>query len=214
MENENNPRDSYADLDDDWDADVKSMASPAIQQNGVMAMNMNSDLNQQRKDLYPKDHLQHRKGLRSHIDGIVVDPVTSLYTIYGPSTSTKYKTPAEIEEQNARIAKFERFKKILQCPNIDLKDLKAISWGGIPDQLRSMAWQLLLGYLPSNVNRRVPTLARKRKEYLDGIRQAFESGVDKSTWHQISIDVPRTNPHIKLYSFEATQRVSYNPSLN
>jgi hypothetical protein len=25
-------------------------------------------------------------------------------------------------------------------------------------------------------------------------------------WHQISIDVPRTNPHLKLYQYEATQR--------
>jgi hypothetical protein len=25
-------------------------------------------------------------------------------------------------------------------------------------------------------------------------------------WHQISIDVPRTNPHLELYSYEATQR--------
>ena len=31
-------------------------------------------------------------------------------------------------------------------------------------------------------------------------------GLDESVWHQISIDVPRTSPHIELYSYEATQR--------
>jgi len=97
-----------------------------------------------------------------------------------------------------------------------------------------MAWQLLLGYLPTNSERRVATLERKRKEYLDGVRQAFERGtsgssepvasgiagaaagtgtnrgrgrgLDEAIWHQISIDVPRTNPHLELYSYEATQR--------
>ena len=61
-------------------------------------------------------------------------------------------------------------------------------------------------------------MERKRKEYLDGVRQAFDRvpgpsapagrarGLDEAIWHQISIDVPRTNPHIELYTYEATQR--------
>lgn len=90
-----------------------------------------------------------------------------------------------------------------------------------------MSWQLLLGYLPTSSERRVATLERKRKEYLDGVRQAFERGtsvsttsgprtstasharsrgLDETLWHQISIDVPRTSPHLQLYSYEATQR--------
>src|SRR5438552_6386825 len=96
-----------------------------------------------------------------------------------------------------------------------------------------MTWQLLLGYLPTNSERRVAALERKRKEYLDGVRQAFDlgtagshrsvstvlsssssstpnfgtgRGLDEAIWHQISIDIPRTNPHIQLYGFEATQR--------
>ena len=85
-----------------------------------------------------------------------------------------------------------------------------------------MTWQLLLGYLPTNSERRVAVLERKRKEYLDGVKQAFggvpgkqsgmnsdigqSRGLDEAVWHQISIDVPRTNPHLKLYGYEATQR--------
>ena len=91
-----------------------------------------------------------------------------------------------------------------------------------------MSWQVLLGYLPTSSERRVATLERKRKEYLDGIKQVFSKagpsigspagkaksassqgrsrGLDENVWHQISIDVPRTSPHIELYSYEATQR--------
>ena len=101
-----------------------------------------------------------------------------------------------------------------------------------------MGWQLLLGYLPTSSERRVSTLERKRKEYLEGVQQVFERGnarhqggatttttddggeeeistannlgrgrgLDEAVWHQISIDVPRTNPHLELYGYEATQR--------
>ena len=94
-----------------------------------------------------------------------------------------------------------------------------------------MSWQVLLGYLPTSSDRRVATLERKRREYLDGVKQAFERsglpqgrshstgdlsspygykgrdrGLDEAIWHQISIDVPRTSPHLELYSYEATQR--------
>ena len=108
-----------------------------------------------------------------------------------------------------------------------LSELRDCSWSGIPEEVRAMSWQLLLGYLPTSSERRVATLERKRKEYLDGIRQAFERGptassttsartstsaharsrgLDETLWHQISIDVPRTSPHLQLYSYEATQR--------
>ena len=93
-----------------------------------------------------------------------------------------------------------------------------------------MTWQVLLGYLPASAERRVTALERKRKEYLDGVKKAFEKstntllspvsgrlksayshqgrsrGLDENVWHQISIDVPRTSPHIELYGYEATQR--------
>lgn len=72
-----------------------------------------------------------------------------------------------------------------------------------------MSWQILLGYLPTNADRRIGTLERKRKEFFDGVKQTFSrgtAGLDQTIWHQISIDVPRTNPHLPLYGYEATQR--------
>ncbi|CEP06884.1 hypothetical protein [Parasitella parasitica] len=81
--------------------------------------------------------------------------------------------------------------------------LRSLSWSGIPEEMRMMAWQLLLGYLPCNSSRREITLARKRKEYARGT-----AGLDQAPWHQIHIDIPRTNPGIPLYQYEATQLVT------
>jgi hypothetical protein len=130
---------------------------------------------------------------------------------------------------DSRITRINKFKRLLQASTIPLPDLRALAWSGVPEEVRAMTWQLLLSYLPTSSERRVATLERKRKEYLDGVRQAFDKGggggggggsntgtptpsgrgargLDEAIWHQISIDVPRTNPHIELYSYEATQR--------
>ena len=127
----------------------------------------------------------------------------------------------EADAINSKITRIHKFKKLLQASSISLPELRALEWSGIPHEVRAVTWQLLLSYLPTNSERRVTTLERKRKEYLDGVRQAFERGtsnsgssgtpgkargLDEAIWHQISIDVPRTNPHLELYSYEATQR--------
>ncbi|KAG5456389.1 MAG: rab-GTPase-TBC domain-containing protein [Olpidium bornovanus] len=77
--------------------------------------------------------------------------------------------------------------------------LRKLGWGGIPDEFRPMTWQLLLGYLPCNADRRLQTLARKRKEYEESVNQNYakgQAGLDQALWHQIHIDVPRTNPDL------------------
>jgi TBC1 domain family member 2 len=68
---------------------------------------------------------------------------------------------------------------------------------------------LLLGYLPRNQSVRSSTLTRKRTEYRSSVKLAFQRGdasLDQAIWHQIRIDVPRTNPGILLWQREATQR--------
>lgn len=156
----------------------------------------------------------------------VSDPANSLHLIAHPS-EPKNAAPKEVEAHFTRISRINKFKRILQASSISLTDLRASSWSGIPEEVRAMSWQLLLGYLPTSSERRVATLERKRKEYLDGVRQAFDRGVttsamagpktsnsnysqprglDETLWHQISIDVPRTSPHLQLYGYEATQR--------
>lgn len=147
----------------------------------------------------------------------ILDPANALHLIDHPSIPSS-ATPKEIDAIHSRVTRINKFKKILQASTISLTDLRALAWSGVPEEVRAMTWQLLLSYLPTSSERRVATLERKRKEYLDGVRQAFERGgtnptptgrtrgLDEAIWHQISIDVPRTNPHIELYSYEATQR--------
>jgi len=174
---------------------------------------------------YPTAKKSEGKILRPQYQEILRDPANSLHLISHPSTPPN-TSAKEIEEHTARISRINKFKRILQTSTISLSELRDSSWSGIPSEVRAMAWQVLLGYLPTSSERRVATLERKRKEYLGGVRQAFERsstgsagassfvsanrgrgrGLDEAIWHQISIDVPRTNPHLELYSYEATQR--------
>jgi len=184
---------------------------------------------------YPslKKSSEGQKILRPQYKDILKDPANSLHLISHPSVPPAAYAK-EVEAHSARITRINKFKKILQASSISLPELRDSAWSGLPSEVRAMSWQILLGYLPTSSERRVATLERKRKEYLDGVRQAFERGtmgadrpfeagvtapgaspaqnrgrgrgLDEAIWHQISIDVPRTNPHLELYGYEATQR--------
>jgi len=175
---------------------------------------------------YPYPKKAEGKILRPQYKDILRDPANSLHLINHPPIPAGAGAK-EIEAHSARITRISKFKKMLQASSINIAELRNSAWSGLPPEVRAMTWQLLLGYLPTSSERRVTTLERKRKEYLDGVRQAFERstisgegsglssayakgsggrGLDEVIWHQISIDVPRTNPHLELYSYEATQR--------
>lgn len=184
---------------------------------------------------YPTAKKIEGKILRPQYQEILRDPANSLHLIEHPPVAPN-ASAKQIEEHSARTTRINKFKRILQASTISLSDLRDSAWSGVPSEVRAMTWQILLGYLPTSSERRVATLERKRKEYLEGVRQAFERGtsgsagagavasgmaggaaypsanrgrgrgLDEAIWHQISIDVPRTNPHLELYSYEATQR--------
>ncbi|TKA56679.1 hypothetical protein B0A53_01874 [Rhodotorula sp. CCFEE 5036] len=146
---------------------------------------------------------------------------TLLAGIHSPETVV---VPADPEEEGEKGRENRRKRKFLQVleggeqqgggagaggENVDLAELRKLAWSGVPNELRPMVWQLLLGYLPAPTARRAATLARKRSEYASLVKQAFSRGVkglDGPLWHQISIDVPRTRPGVPLWQAEATQR--------
>lgn len=180
------------------------------------------DIGDERSALaYPTAKKSEGKILRPQYKDILRDPANSLHLI-NHAPLPPGSPPKEFEAHSTRISRINKFKRILQASNVNLTDLRSSAWSGTPQEVRAMTWQLLLGYLPTNSDRRVAVLDRKRKEYLEGVKQAFSDagskqppavptshksrGLDEAVWHQISIDVPRTNPHLKLYGYEATQR--------
>lgn len=113
-------------------------------------------------------------------------------------------------QRSKQKARFLKFKDMLQQPVVDLDVLRKLSWSGVPTAIRPIVWQLLVGYLPCNSDRRNVALERKRKEYQDGVQQTFARGIeglDQTIWHQVFIDVPRTNPKMALFQNQTTQRV-------
>ncbi|KAM9205722.1 TBC1 domain family member 22A isoform 1-T1 [Mergus octosetaceus] len=105
-------------------------------------------------------------------------------------------TPALTEREASRL---DKFKQLLAGPNTNLEELRKLSWSGIPKRVRPIAWKLLSGYLPANVDRRESTLQRKRKEYFAFVEQYYDSRNDEShqdTYRQIHIDIPRMSPEV------------------
>lgn len=136
-----------------------------------------------------------------------------------PETPKKPKdsdseTTAEVLGLNAKLSKIAKFKAVIGQPTIDLDILRKLSWSGIPEDCRAEAWQLLMGYLPCTVERQKQTVARKRQEYIDLVKSCFEpaegeevsSARDPAIYHQIHIDVPRTNPAVAMYQNPTIQR--------
>ncbi|KAJ5142101.1 hypothetical protein N7526_003096 [Penicillium atrosanguineum] len=183
-----------------------------------------SDIAEERgAPMYPTARKGEGKILRPQYKDILQDPANALNLINHTAPPTN-ATPKERDMHSSRISRINKFKRILQASTVSITELRDLAWSGVPEEVRPMTWQLLLGYLPTNSERRISTLERKRKEYLDGVRQAFERGsgaaatnppssgtgrgrgLDEAVWHQISIDVPRTSPHLPLYGYEATQR--------
>ena len=123
--------------------------------------------------------------------------------------SPDIRTSFERVQQPYRI---QQFDKLLQADNIDLNALRILSWSGIPTGFRTMVWQLLVGYMPTNKARREQAIFKKRKEYFDSIPQHFDvPDEDKGTneqqiKHQITVDLPRTSPSIPFFQQTPIQK--------
>ncbi|KAG6885911.1 hypothetical protein C0993_007929 [Termitomyces sp. T159_Od127] len=215
--------DSFEQLEDQGDADVE----------GDMVLgDLETEPQDQFSALPPPPKAQRGRGMvRENISDIVLDPfnginprarrLDKLTQFEGQSKSGALKDAPAVRERSEKLLR-ERMS-ILVCilhreirsvkPNFFLPlliaELRKLAWAGIPADLRPMAWQLLLGYLPLPTPLRSMTLARKRSEYLSLVEVAFardRDGLDQQIWHQIEIDVPRTRPGVRLWMYSTTQR--------
>lgn len=65
-------------------------------------------------------------------------------------SSNSSSSPSFSSTPPPKYYRLEQFDNILGGENIDLNQLRKLSWNGVPPQYRTMVWQLLLGYLPTN----------------------------------------------------------------
>lgn len=160
----------------------------------------------------PQDLIPSRPTASINHHHLQSSPTPSSSTDSYPTPSNYHPLPASPDRSKELSPEFKRQIKFIDCldqSSVDIPSLRKLSWSGIPSRLRALVWQILLGYLPAPKSRRIEVLARKRQEYQDAVRLAFGKGpdhLDQSIWHQIQIDVARTNPGVPLWQFPATQR--------
>ncbi|KJE88419.1 TBC1 domain family protein [Capsaspora owczarzaki ATCC 30864] len=126
-----------------------------------------------------------------------------------PGKAGSAGSQAELSAER-KAGRLEKFRKVLEAPNVDLDALKKLSWSGIPIEVRPTTWQLLSGYLPANSDRRAQTIQRKRDEYRGFVQLYFSEQSKKNNqalYRQIHIDMPRTNPDVVLFQSEKVQEI-------
>lgn len=214
----------YKDLDDDWDADLDEVdEKPAAAATSFASPG--------------RGNSKYDSSAPVMVDSFYPDlvPVSQPPSIPQNAKDSMdnddLKMQMEVSRLNQLNSRYIKFHRVLALDaNIDLGELRKLAWNGIPTELRAVSWQLLLGYLPTNRSRQQATLKRKRQEYADGVAAVSTvdldedsskadpsrsdsllpstgSGRDKQIYHQIKIDVKRTNPTLSLYGHAATQRL-------
>lgn len=144
------------------------------------------------------------------------------------STKDKESTSDEHNQRDIKLEEIKRsmferkvtkFQKVLSQKVIDLEQLRALAWNGVPAHqasYRCKVWKLLLDYLPNDQEIQRETLIRKREEYTDMVEHYFGgisydnqqdlfkkremSQYEIKSIKQIKIDVYRTQPDIKMFS--------------
>ncbi|CAM6106925.1 unnamed protein product [Calypogeia fissa] len=126
----------------------------------------------------------------------------------GSSTESSRPSTGGRATDTARVA---RFIRELSAPSVNLDALRELAWSGVPPDMRPTVWRLLLGYAPTNADRRLAVLTRKRQEYIECIPQYYDiSDADRSEdertmLRQISVDAPRTVPEVPFFQHPQMQ---------
>ncbi|CAI0397038.1 unnamed protein product [Linum tenue] len=109
-------------------------------------------------------------------------------------------------------ARVMKFTKELSGATVMLDKLRELAWSGVPPYMRPEVWRLLLGYAPSNSDRREVVLRRKRLEYFECVAQFYDipdserSDDEVNMLRQISVDCPRTVPDVTFFQQPQVQK--------
>ncbi|XP_047319161.1 GTPase-activating protein GYP1 [Impatiens glandulifera] len=128
------------------------------------------------------------------------------------STSEETHPKPSLGARATDSARLMKFTKVLSETNVVLEKLRELAWSGIPPYLRPTVWRLLLGYAPTNSDRREGILRRKRLEYLDCVSQYYDIPDTERTdeeinmLRQIAVDCPRTVPDVAFFHQPAIQK--------
>lgn len=112
--------------------------------------------------------------------------------------------------EDMQSVRLEKFTALLNSTNISLTELQQSSWHGIPQPVRATTWRLLSGYVPIIIDKRGPTLKRKREEYWNLVEQYYGTRHEEThqdTFRQIHIDIPRMSPLIALFQQRIVQEM-------
>ncbi len=127
----------------------------------------------------------------------------------GTPAGGEKKKPYPSKEWNE--AQRDKLLAILNKSVVDIEALQQVSWAGIPNDLRPICWQLMLGYLPRQASGWQDVITCKRKAYRDLLARHYDvsnsrrSEEELAILRQIAIDAPRTEPTVKLFGKSALQ---------
>ncbi|KAH7646118.1 tbc1 domain family member 22b-like protein [Dermatophagoides farinae] len=113
-------------------------------------------------------------------------------------SKASYHDPDKLKNGDPKLAKL---KKLLYEDEItDLSLLRTITWSGISDEVRPLAWKLLLGYLPTVRSKRAIVSENKKREYQNLVAQYYHNRQENDEmYRQIHIDIPRMQPLITIF---------------
>ncbi|CAD8081882.1 unnamed protein product [Paramecium primaurelia] len=101
-------------------------------------------------------------------------------------------------------SKIQKFKELLHQNIIPINELLHLAWSGVPSELRSTVWRLLLKYQSPNRDANFTIIERKRSVYFGMCDIYFAKNQqyderEKKILKQISEDVKRTIPDSSVF---------------
>lgn len=150
---------------------------------------------------------QHNPHRRQNLMGPGLGIGVSPRPLARPSPGQTGKLPGAADRD---ASKREKFASLFQTSNVDLDELRRLSWSGIVSKHRPVTWKILSGYLPPIFERHEATLERKRQEYRNYVDQYYSTRhqeIHQETHRQIQTDVPRMSPLIPLFQQDLVQEI-------